>query len=233
MVQEPTEFAAIHPPVLRNLAANMGETNKCGVSAEHFWLHLGPGPARKVVAQLLNDSKYDHLISASDTSPDGIRSVSITPRTEVPTSQGTKGASSVAAEIRNANQGGRTFSRGLADLRATDSTSTDHEANTPPLTVSTLASSATPALAPAPADNAAAVSADPNAAPSPANAANAGNSSTNPSTAADNSQPAANSSSNSAQSGNLTDRMMQMLQNMYAESKQQMRQAQQKSSAQN
>jgi len=55
-------------------------------SAERMWAKLGPGPARKVLAALLSQTNLDYLIQASDseTDPDGIRSVSLTPRTDAP-----------------------------------------------------------------------------------------------------------------------------------------------------
>ncbi len=51
-------------------------------SGERIWARFGPGPARKVLAMLLSGTKLDYIIQASDTDPDGIRNVWLTPRTE-------------------------------------------------------------------------------------------------------------------------------------------------------
>jgi len=58
-----------------------------GVTGDHLWVNLGPGPARKVLADLLSETRLDFIIQAADSgnNPDGIRSVSLTQRTESPT----------------------------------------------------------------------------------------------------------------------------------------------------
>ena len=55
-------------------------------SGERIWVRLGPGPARKVLATLLGGTTLDFVIQASnsDTDPDGIQSVILTPRTSGP-----------------------------------------------------------------------------------------------------------------------------------------------------
>jgi hypothetical protein len=57
-----------------------------GAAGDHLWVNLGPGPARKVLADLLSETRLDFIIQAADSpnNPDGIRSVSLTPRTETP-----------------------------------------------------------------------------------------------------------------------------------------------------
>src|ERR1700687_5456366 len=55
-------------------------------SGERIWVRLGPGPARKVLATLLGGTTLDFVIQASnsDTDPDGIQTVILTPRTSGP-----------------------------------------------------------------------------------------------------------------------------------------------------
>jgi hypothetical protein len=70
--------------ILASLRACMGADIDLPASAsgERIWARFGPGPARKVLATLLSGTKLDYIIQASDTDPDGIRNVWLTPRTE-------------------------------------------------------------------------------------------------------------------------------------------------------
>ena len=70
--------------ILASLRACMGADIDLPASAsgERIWARFGPGPARKVLAMLLSGTKLDYIIQASDTDPDGIRNVWLTPRTE-------------------------------------------------------------------------------------------------------------------------------------------------------
>jgi hypothetical protein len=72
--------------ILASLRACMGADIDLPPSAsgERIWVRLGPGPARKVLATLLSQTKLDYIIQASDTDPDGIQNVWLTPRTEGP-----------------------------------------------------------------------------------------------------------------------------------------------------
>jgi len=49
---------------------------------QHIWVHLGPGPARRVLRDLLDDTEFNYVMQASDSDPDGIRSVLLTPRSK-------------------------------------------------------------------------------------------------------------------------------------------------------
>ena len=51
-------------------------------SDERIWVRLGPGPARRVLAALLGGTDLDYVIQASETDPEGIQSVLLTPRTK-------------------------------------------------------------------------------------------------------------------------------------------------------
>jgi len=51
-----------------------------GVVDQHIWVHLGPGPARRILRDLLDGTEFNYVMQASDSDPDGIRSVLLTPR---------------------------------------------------------------------------------------------------------------------------------------------------------
>jgi hypothetical protein len=53
-----------------------------GVSGERVTAQLGPGPARKVLSDLLGWSSYDYIIQGSDTDPLAIQSVILMVRTK-------------------------------------------------------------------------------------------------------------------------------------------------------
>lgn len=53
-----------------------------GASSERVWARLGPGPARKVLSDLLSGTDLNFIIQGSATDADGIRSVLLTPHTE-------------------------------------------------------------------------------------------------------------------------------------------------------
>jgi hypothetical protein len=73
--------------VLSALHAVMGAQIDLPASAsgERIWVRLGPGPARKVVSDLLSNTELNYVIQGSDTDVDGIRSVSLTPYTKAGT----------------------------------------------------------------------------------------------------------------------------------------------------
>jgi len=52
------------------------------VARQRIWVRLGPGPARKVLRELLDNTELDYVIQASDNDPEGIRSVLLTLRTK-------------------------------------------------------------------------------------------------------------------------------------------------------
>jgi hypothetical protein len=53
-----------------------------GVADQHIWVHLGPGPARRVLRDLLDGTEFNYVMQASDSDPDGIRSVLLTARSK-------------------------------------------------------------------------------------------------------------------------------------------------------
>jgi hypothetical protein len=50
------------------------------VADERVWAHLGPGPARRVLAELLSSTSLDYVIQASDSDLQGIQRVFVTLR---------------------------------------------------------------------------------------------------------------------------------------------------------
>jgi len=52
------------------------------VARQRIWVRLGPGPARKILRDLLENTELDYVIQASDTETQGIRSVLLTLRSK-------------------------------------------------------------------------------------------------------------------------------------------------------
>jgi hypothetical protein len=61
------------------------------VADQRMWVRLGPGPARKVLRDLLDNTELDYVIQASDTETQGIRSVLLTLRSKTD-EQGVQGS---------------------------------------------------------------------------------------------------------------------------------------------
>src|SRR5665213_284324 len=53
-----------------------------GATRERIWAHLGPGPARKILADLLSNTDLNYVIQASPKDLNGIQSVMLTVRTD-------------------------------------------------------------------------------------------------------------------------------------------------------
>ena len=51
-------------------------------SGQHVWVQLGPGPARRVVSDLLSGTELNFVIQGSATDPDGIRMITLMSRTK-------------------------------------------------------------------------------------------------------------------------------------------------------
>jgi hypothetical protein len=70
--------------ILAAVSERMGAEIELPASAsdERIWVRLGPGPARRVLAALLGGTDLDYVIQASETDPEGIQSVLLTPRTK-------------------------------------------------------------------------------------------------------------------------------------------------------
>jgi hypothetical protein len=77
--------------ILSEVRARMGADIDLPASAsgERIWVRLGPGPARRILAELLSGTDLNYVIQASDTDVDGIRSVLLTPRSKATGPPGT------------------------------------------------------------------------------------------------------------------------------------------------
>lgn len=53
-----------------------------GVADQPIWVHLGPGPASRILRDLLDSTEFNYVIQAAENDPDGIRSVLLTPRSK-------------------------------------------------------------------------------------------------------------------------------------------------------
>ena len=79
--------------IMSALRAAMGADIDLPASVAHqrIWVRLGPGPARKVLRDLLDNTELDYVIQASDTDEQGIRSVLLTLRSKTD-EQGVQGS---------------------------------------------------------------------------------------------------------------------------------------------
>jgi hypothetical protein len=55
-------------------------------SEARIWVRLGPGPARKILAELLSNTELNYVIQGSDKDGDGVRNILLTARTSAPSS---------------------------------------------------------------------------------------------------------------------------------------------------
>ena len=128
-------------------------------SGERIWVQLGPGPARKVLAALLGGTTLDYVIQASDseTDPDGIRSVLLSPRTSAPAVAAraiTPGARPLPPRLSDTERSRAILNRIPPEARAAEETVSPEPAvstDVPPATSLTPATQQTPAAPQAPA----------------------------------------------------------------------------------
>lgn len=68
--------------ILSDLHRLMGVEVDLGGSAagERMWVRLGPGPARKILGDLLSGTELNYVIQGAVTDVDGIKSVSLSPK---------------------------------------------------------------------------------------------------------------------------------------------------------
>lgn len=66
--------------VMKALRASLGADIDlpANVTDQHIWVRLGPGPARRVLRDLLDSTEFNYVIQASESDPDGVRSVLLT-----------------------------------------------------------------------------------------------------------------------------------------------------------
>jgi hypothetical protein len=103
--------------ILAAVSERMGADIELPASAsdERIWVRLGPGPARKVLAALLGGTDLDFVIQASETDPEGIQSVLLTPRTKAAAVDATGRPAISAGPARGANRGNPQPNRGPAE----------------------------------------------------------------------------------------------------------------------
>jgi hypothetical protein len=185
-----------------------------GASGERMWARVGPGPARKVLATLLSQTKLDYIIQASDTDPDGIRNVWLTPRTEGPAVTTAKVGAPAARPLppRLSDAERRVVPNRREEREETDSPDTSVSTDTPPATPATTQ--------PAPAVGTQPASTDvPPASTQPAPAATDAPAASDTQGSEPN-KPANNATPAATPPANPTEQMIQTLQNMYEQRKQ-------------
>jgi len=122
--------------VMKALRASLGADIDlpADVTDQHIWVRLGPGPARRVLRDLLDGTEFNYVIQASDSDPDGIRSVLLTPRSK-------------SAGAETAGQPEKAAIRRMPGTGSDTQSGTDSE-NSPPEPVASV--DPPPAPAPAP-----------------------------------------------------------------------------------
>lgn len=108
-------------------------------ASERIWVRLGPGPARRVLRDLLDSTEFNYVIQASDDES-GIRSISLTPRSKAEN----PGVPDKAGASRRAV-------RGMSGSTASDAADPESSASQEPSTVPDPPP-ATPAPAPSTTD---------------------------------------------------------------------------------
>jgi hypothetical protein len=75
---------------------------------QRIWVRLGPGPAHRVLRDLLDETEFNYMIQASEDEQDGIRSVLLTPRSKQAGPAGNAGIPERAVNARVARAGSDT-----------------------------------------------------------------------------------------------------------------------------
>ena len=102
--------------ILAAVSERMGADIELPASAseERIWVRLGPGPARRVLAALLGETDLDYIIQASETDPEGIQSVLLSPRTKAVVAPGMPAGS--AGQARGASRRNPQPNRGPVEI---------------------------------------------------------------------------------------------------------------------
>jgi hypothetical protein len=80
IVAENVPLSAVLDAVRRVMGANIEMPP--GAANQIIWARSGPGPARRVLRDLLDGTELDYVIQASETDVDGVRSVLLTARSK-------------------------------------------------------------------------------------------------------------------------------------------------------
>jgi len=110
IIAENSKLGEILAAVSERLGANI--ELPASSSDERIWVRAGPGPARRVLAALLSGTDLDYVIQASDTDPEGILSVLLTPRTRTAGAITTGRPASPAEQARGAGRRNPQANRG-------------------------------------------------------------------------------------------------------------------------
>src|SRR5438874_6067951 len=110
IIAENSKLGEILAAVSERLGANI--ELPASSSDERIWVRVGPGPARRVLAALLSGTDLDYVIQASDTDPEGILSVLLTPRTRTAGAITTGRPASPAEQARGAGRRNPQANRG-------------------------------------------------------------------------------------------------------------------------
>jgi hypothetical protein len=110
IIAENSKLGEILAAVSERLGANI--ELPASSSDERIWVRAGPGPARRVLAALLGGTDLDYVIQASDTDPEGILSVLLTPRTRAAGAVTTGRPASPAEQARGASRRNPQANRG-------------------------------------------------------------------------------------------------------------------------
>jgi len=80
IVAENVPLSAVFDALRRIMGANIEMPS--GAADQLIWVKSGPGPARRILRELLDGTEFDYIIQASETDVDGVRSVLLTTRSK-------------------------------------------------------------------------------------------------------------------------------------------------------
>ena len=91
--------------VMKALRSVLGAEIELPASAanQRIWTHLGPGPARRVLRDLLDGTEFNYVIQASQDDENGVQSVMLTLRTKPGDTPGSPAGAEVAKNRRTPN----------------------------------------------------------------------------------------------------------------------------------
>jgi len=113
IIAENVSLSAVFDAIRRAMGTNIEMPP--GAANQFIWVRSGPGPARRVLRDLLDGTDLDYVIQASETDADGVRSVLLTVR-----SKGGDTGEPGSSPVRSLNR--KTQPAGVS---ATDSSDTD------------------------------------------------------------------------------------------------------------
>jgi hypothetical protein len=103
IVAENVSLSAVFDALRRVMGANIEMPP--GAADKLIWIRSGPGPARRVLRDLLDGTELDYVIQASETDADGVRSVFLSTRSKG-ADAGEPGSSPVHGPNRKAQSAG-------------------------------------------------------------------------------------------------------------------------------